>query len=88
MRLDLQVSAVRLACAIASLLLLGACSGGKERQAEYLARAQEHFAAGDIAKARVDVRNALQIDGNHAEARYLFALVLEKEMDNDDVEIE
>lgn len=60
-------------------LLLAACTGSAERQAQYLAKAQASFAAGDYDKARVDVRNALQIDGNNAEARFLFAQLFERE---------
>ncbi len=59
--------------------VLTSCSGAAERQADYVASAQQYFDTGDLDKARVDVRNALQIDGNHAGARYLYALVLERE---------
>jgi tetratricopeptide (TPR) repeat protein len=57
---------------------LTACTGSADRQAEYLARAQAHFDAGNYDKASVDVRNALQINGDNVDARYLYALLFEK----------
>ena len=65
----------RLIPAAVALVLLAGCTGGAERQAEYLARAEQHFADGNLEKAKIDVRNALQIDGDHAEGRLLFARV-------------
>ena len=65
-----------------SLLLLSSisgCSSRDERKVEYLSRAQAHFEAQNFEKARIDVRNALQIDENYAEARYLFAQLFERE---------
>lgn len=62
-----------------ALALLVGCSSKEERQAEYFQRAQTLYAAGDFEKARVEVRNVLQIDGNHPEGRYLYALLLERE---------
>ena len=72
----------RISSTVAAAVLiagLSACTGSDERQAEYLARAQEHFDAGNYDKAGVDVRNALQINGDNVEARYLYALLFEKE---------
>ncbi len=66
-----------LMCAV--LLQLGACSDGAGRQQKYLARAQLFFDAGDFDKSRVEVKNALQINGNHADGRYLLALLHEQE---------
>ena len=65
--------------AMLAMLLLPACSGGENRQAQYLVRAQKHMAAGDYSSARIDVRNALQINANSAEGRYLLALLEERE---------
>ncbi len=70
---------ITLAATLLAAILSAGCGGSAERQAQYLAKAQESFAAGDYDKASVDVRNALQIDGNNAEARYLYALLFERE---------
>jgi len=60
-------------------LTLVACTSREERKVEYLNRAQSYFAEENFEKARIDVRNALQIDENYVEARYLYAQVLEQE---------
>ncbi len=65
--------------AVLASLVLGACSSREERKVEYLNRAKTFFAEQNFEKARIDIRNALQIDENYAEARYLFAQVLEQE---------
>lgn len=63
-------------------LLLGgmvACGGPEERKEKYRLRAQEYFQQGDYAKARVELRNVLQIDPKDVEAYLLYAQVEEKE---------
>ena len=60
-------------------LFLSACTSRDERKVEYLNRAKNYFAEQNFEKARIDVRNALQIDENFAEARYLYAQLLEQE---------
>ena len=56
---------------------LTACTSGEERKAQYLERAETHFASGNLEKATVDVRNALQIDEEYIDARFLFARIHE-----------
>lgn len=58
---------------------LAGCTGGKERQAEYYSRAQSFFAEGNFEKSRVELKNALQIDGDYPDGRYLMALLEEKD---------
>jgi len=60
-------------------LLLGACSGGEERQAKYFSRAQQLFEQQDYDKARIEVKNVLQINSNHVDGRYLLALLHEQD---------
>ena len=45
-------------------LFLSACTSRDERKVEYLNRAKNYFAEQNFEKARIDVRNALQIDEN------------------------
>jgi tetratricopeptide (TPR) repeat protein len=62
--------------------MLGGCSGGEERQAKYLERAQEYLAKGDVDKARIETKNVLQINSTNneaAEARFLLAQLAERE---------
>lgn len=59
--------------------VLVACGGGEERQSKYLDRAQEYFDDGNYEKARVDLKNVLQINANNIDARFLMAQLEEKE---------
>lgn len=67
--------------AIAASLLLSGCSSPEERAAAYLAEAQALFDAGDLVYARIEARNALQIEPKNARARYLMALINEDDGD-------
>ena len=51
--------------------LLVACGGAVARKAAYLAKGQEYLAAHDFEKARLEFRNALQLDPNDAESSFL-----------------
>lgn len=55
------------------------CGGPEERKAKYRLRAQEYFQQGNYPKARVELRNVLQIDPKDVEAYLLYAQVEEKE---------
>ena len=63
---------------LASVLVLSACGGGENRQAQYLEKAQAYLDDGNTDKARVEVKNALQINPESAQGRYLMALIEEK----------
>jgi len=66
---------------LVAVLALGlvACGGPEERKAKYRLRAQEYFLQGNFPKARVAIRNVLQIDPKDVEAYFLYAQVEEKE---------
>ena len=74
-----RVSALVLCLATAWLTL--ACTSPEERAATYLAEAQQFFDEGDTTKAMLDVRNAIQIEPNNADARILLAKILEEDGD-------
>jgi tetratricopeptide (TPR) repeat protein len=63
------------------LALLAGCGGKEERAADYLARANEAYDKGDLIKAELDAKNALQILPNSFDASYLLALIAEQEND-------
>ncbi len=60
------------------IALVAACGGAETRLARHLAKGQEFLASDNFEKARVEFRNALQIDPNDAQARFLHGRALEK----------
>ena len=71
-------SLLSLAAVSAVACMLAACGGAASRSARYLERGQEYLAQGNLEKARVEYRNALQISPTSAVARYQSGLVEEK----------
>lgn len=57
------------------IVFLGGCSSSEEVQADYVNRAQEHYDAGDLKKARIEIKNVFQINPNNPQARFLLALI-------------
>lgn len=64
---------------LCTLVALLACTGGEERKLKYYERALALYEEGNYEKATIEVKNALQIDENFAEGRYLHALLHEKD---------
>ena len=64
-----------LACAA---LLLAGCGGAESRKAKHLAKGESFLAAGNLEKARVEFRNALQIVPTDSEVRYENGVVAER----------
>src|SRR5215510_12595482 len=60
------------------VVLLTACGSAADRKARYLEKGEQYFAELNYEKARVEFRNALQIDPNDPEARYQLGRVSEK----------
>jgi predicted Zn-dependent protease len=80
--MDLPVMARRalvLAPALLAAILLASCGSRTEDAARYVGQATEHYEAGDLVRARLDLKNALQIAPKQAKARYLLALLEERE---------
>lgn len=69
-----------LATALAALMLVG-CGGKEERKAKYLERGKAYIADQNWDKARVEIKNVLQIDPKSAEAFYLMGQVEEKKQE-------
>lgn len=63
----------------AGALSLGGCAGEEERQKQYYQKALELYESGNYEKAGVEIRNALQINGDFPDGRYLHALIYEKD---------
>ena len=60
---------------------LQGCGGAQERRARAIERGQQFLTERNFAKARVEFSNALQIEPNDADARYLAAVAAEKSND-------
>src|SRR3989344_6913372 len=67
-------SIVILLCVLA---LIG-CGGAEQRKAKYLEQAKIYFDQGNHEKARIEVKNVLQIDPKHVEAYFLIGQIEEK----------
>lgn len=61
-----------------SILVVG-CGGGKEREAVYMDRAQQYFDEENYDKAKIEVKNVMQINPNSADAKFLSGMIAEKE---------
>jgi len=61
-----------------SFVFLYACSGSENREQEYFNRAQAFFNENDFDKTRVELKNVLQINPKNVDARYLMALLAER----------
>ncbi len=60
-------------------VVLIACGGAEERKAVYMEKAKTSIASGDLDKARIELKNVLQIDPKDAEAYYQLGKVYEKQ---------
>lgn len=58
---------------------LVACGSPEERAAEHLATAQKLYDAGDYVGAKLEAKNAAQIEPKNAKVRYLLALLAEED---------
>lgn len=57
------------------------CGGAEERKAVYLERAKVSMEAGDLDKARIELKNVLQIDPKYGEAYFQLGKVFERQKD-------
>ncbi|MBI5577860.1 MAG: tetratricopeptide repeat protein [Deltaproteobacteria bacterium] len=76
------MEARKIAAAVTVLVLvlsLAACGGPEEKKARFLAKAKELYSKGDYVKARLEVKNAIQIDPKYAEGYHLLGLIEEKD---------
>lgn len=60
------------------LIMLVGCGGEEARKAKYYEKGKSYYEQGDYDKAKVELKNVLQIDPKFADAHYLFGEVEEK----------
>ncbi|MEL7311231.1 MAG: tetratricopeptide repeat protein [Pseudomonadota bacterium] len=63
---------------VALALTVVACGGPEARKAQALADGQAFLDSGNLDKARIEMRNVLQIDPNDSEARFLSGVIAER----------
>jgi tetratricopeptide (TPR) repeat protein len=64
--------------AVGSISMLTGCGNAQSRKSGYIQHGQKYYAAGNYDKARLEFRNALQIDPKDPELRFLLGQVAEK----------
>lgn len=69
-----------LVVALTAIMLVG-CGGKEERKAKYLERGKAFIAEDNWDKARVEIKNVLQVDPKSAEAYYLMGQVEDKQQE-------
>jgi len=62
---------------LAFLSILG-CDSVEEKKSEYLQRGHKYLESGNLEKARIEIKNLLQIDSKNTEAHILYAQIEEK----------
>ena len=55
-----------------------ACGGAEERKAAYMEKAEKSLNAGDLDKARIELKNVLQIDPKDAQAYFKLGNIFEQ----------
>lgn len=65
----------RLLLPLLAVGLLAACSGPDAKKAKFLGNGKALYGKGEYVKARLELKNAIQIDPKYAEAHYLLGMV-------------
>ncbi|MDH5573431.1 MAG: tetratricopeptide repeat protein, partial [Gammaproteobacteria bacterium] len=66
---------------IIAIMVLVGCGGADERKAAYLEKARISMGIGDLDKARIELKNVLQIDPKNAQAYFLMGDLYDRQKD-------
>ncbi|HJP39032.1 MAG TPA: tetratricopeptide repeat protein [Gammaproteobacteria bacterium] len=69
---------LRSAVAVTAMVFLVSCGEPEQLVDDYIANGQHFFDTGEIVKAEIEARNAVQIAPKNPQARYLLALIAEQ----------
>lgn len=69
----------RMLLSIAFITVLTACGGAEERKAVYMEKAKASIVVGDLDKARIELKNVLQIDPKNGEAYFQLGKIYEQQ---------
>ncbi len=69
----------KIAAIFALVLVLSACDSPEEKAAKFYQSGLEFYEAGDLGKASIELRNAIQLNPDNADAYYQLALVNERQ---------
>ncbi len=69
---------LKLVFTISLVIMIVSCGGEDARKAKYYEKGKAYYEQGDYDKAKVELKNVLQIDPKFADAHYLFGEVEEK----------
>jgi tetratricopeptide (TPR) repeat protein len=61
------------------MITLVACAGPAEREQKYLNKANQYFSADNLPKAKIEIKNVLQINPKNADARVLLGKISQQE---------
>src|SRR5262245_61181463 len=65
----------------ASVTMIGGCGGKQERLAFHMEKGRTYLEQANYDKARIEVRNVLQIDPKNADGYFLLGLIDEEQQD-------
>lgn len=70
---------LKLTAASILVVSISACGGAEERKLKYLEKGKSYLAEKNYEKARIELKNVLQIDPKNAEANYLMGKIQEQD---------
>lgn len=77
--MKLRDKVMKIVALFAAALIISGCGGAEQRKVKYMTKSKAYFEQQNYEKARIELRNALQIDPKFSEAYLLSGQIAEKE---------